>query len=139
MLNKNMLIELINAYWNHIGSSPTHLLVQIKSKWKDEITYEIHNELINFDFTRNEWVWVRDWYEGQDDVEYVGVLSISDCVIKFFTLKEQPNECSMCHKYGLQKNDWLYQRYDHDASIEFEEFRAQYCPICGKELKEDNR
>ena len=46
-------------------------------------------------------------------------------------------ECELCKKYGIEKGDSLYQRFYPD--LDFHEIRnIQYCPLCGKELKEDN-
>lgn len=45
--------------------------------------------------------------------------------------------CELCKPYGLEKGDSLYQRFYPD--LDFHEiFNIQFCPLCGKELKEDN-
>lgn len=50
---------------------------------------------------------------------------------------EEVNVCELCKPYGLEKGDSLYQRFYPD--LDFHEiFNIQFCPLCGKELKEDN-
>ena len=52
---------------------------------------------------------------------------------------ERENKCPLCRKYGLEKGDSLYQVAYPDTGIDFYEIRnIQFCPLCGKELKEDN-
>lgn len=51
---------------------------------------------------------------------------------------EEKNECSLCSKHGIEKGERLYQVSYPDTGIDFYEIRVNYCPLCGKELKEDN-
>lgn len=53
---------------------------------------------------------------------------------------ENPNqECTLCRRYGLEKGDTLYQVAYPDTGIDFYAIHdIKYCPLCGKELKEDN-
>ena len=53
---------------------------------------------------------------------------------------ENPNqECTLCRRYGLEKGDTLYQVGYPDTGIDFYAIpNIKYCPLCGKELKEDN-
>lgn len=47
--------------------------------------------------------------------------------------------CELCKRFGIEKGDSLYQVTYPDTGIDFYEIRnIQYCPLCGKELKEDN-
>lgn len=49
----------------------------------------------------------------------------------------EEKECELCKRYGIEKGDCLYQRYYPD--LDFHEIvNIQFCPLCGKELKEDN-
>ena len=51
----------------------------------------------------------------------------------------EENKCPLCRKYGIEKGDRLYRVSYPDTGIDFEEItNIQYCPLCGKELKEDN-
>ena len=58
--------------------------------------------------------------------------------------KEESNntinkECELCRRYGIEKGDSLYQVGYPDTGIAFYEIRnIQFCPLCGKALKEDN-
>jgi hypothetical protein len=54
--------------------------------------------------------------------------------------RENPNqECTLCRRYGLEKGDTLYQVAYPDTGIDFYAIHdIKYCPLCGKELKEDN-
>lgn len=52
---------------------------------------------------------------------------------------EEVNTCELCKRYGIEKGDSLYQVGYPDTGIDFYEIRnIQFCPLCGKELKEDN-
>lgn len=52
---------------------------------------------------------------------------------------ENKVECALCRKYGIEKGDTLYQVAYPDTGIDFYAIRdIKYCPLCGKELKEDN-
>lgn len=54
-------------------------------------------------------------------------------------VEEKNSECTLCRRYGLEKGDTLYQVYYPDTGINFDEIRdIRYCPLCGKELKENN-
>lgn len=51
--------------------------------------------------------------------------------------KNEP--CSLCSKYGIERGDTLYVRDYGYKGIYFKEIdNIQFCPLCGKELKEDN-
>lgn len=48
-------------------------------------------------------------------------------------------ECPLCRRYGIEKGDTLYQVAYPDTGIDFYAIcNIKYCPLCGKELKEDN-
>lgn len=48
-------------------------------------------------------------------------------------------ECPLCRRYGIEKGDTLYQVAYPDTGIDFYAIcDIKYCPLCGKELKEDN-
>ena len=52
---------------------------------------------------------------------------------------EEINICELCKKYGIEKGDTSYQVGYPDTGIDFYAIRnIQHCPLCGKELKEDN-
>ena len=38
----------------------------------------MQNELLQWDWEDDTWVWANDWYEGQDNVTWVGIISIED-------------------------------------------------------------
>ena len=136
VIKDTKLLELIEAYWKDRNHAETTLIVRIKHKYENEIGFSYDNEIVQYDFTTECWYWLKDWYEGQQVIHYLGVIGVSE-IDKFFTI-DKTNDCSLCHKYGLEKNDRLYQCYHHDNSIEYEELRIKYCPLCGKLLKEDN-
>jgi hypothetical protein len=47
--------------------------------------------------------------------------------------------CELCRRYGIEKGDTLYQVGYPDTGIDFYAIRnIKFCPLCGKELKEDN-
>ena len=54
-------------------------------------------------------------------------------------LERTENKCELCKRYGIERGDSLYQVSYPDTGISFDEIRnIQFCPLCGKMLKDDN-
>lgn len=49
-------------------------IVRIKYKYNHEKVYMISNEIITITYDLIEWL--NDWYEGQEDIEVLGIISV---------------------------------------------------------------
>lgn len=68
-----------------------------------------------------------------------GRVNPDDVIWHFYKPEETPKQdCSLCKPYGLEKGDTLYQIEYPDTGIDFYAIRnIQYCPLCGKKLREE--
>ena len=52
-----------------------NMIVEVRYKYSHETEWTISNEILTFD--NGEYVWEVDWWEGQEDVEYTGIIPVS--------------------------------------------------------------
>ena len=57
-------------------------IVCIKMKYTHEKEYYITNELYLFDGGQVKYEWQNDWWEGQQEVEVLGYIAVSDVEIE---------------------------------------------------------
>jgi hypothetical protein len=57
-------------------------IVEVRYKYNHETEWNVENEILEYDGNNNEFVWLNDWYEGQEDVEYTGIIALSDVEMK---------------------------------------------------------
>ena len=81
------LEELLTLGVDKVGYYDT-MIVTIKYKYNHEKDYRIDNEVIRN--INGSWVWLCDWYEGEDDVQFIGIMPL-DCVTTM-TKEELENE-----------------------------------------------
>lgn len=74
------LIELFE-----ILSKPTTVhqdyIVKLKYKYSFEEQYTIENQILEYDGSMDEYIWLNDWNEGQEDVEVLGYVAVQDLKI----------------------------------------------------------
>lgn len=70
------LEELLTLAINKVGYYTT-MIVTIKYKYNHEKDYRIDNEILRPD--GGSWTWLHDWYEGEEDVQFIGIMPL-DCV-----------------------------------------------------------
>ena len=60
----------LDEFFKQIDNMPERgtLIVRLKYKYEWEKNYEIQNEILEWDGTLSEYVWLNDWDEGQTDV-----------------------------------------------------------------------
>jgi hypothetical protein len=84
---QNQLEQLIQLAVDKIGYQCT-MIVTIKYKYNHEKDYRIANEILRP--ANGDWEWLSDWYEGEEDIQYVGIMPV-DCVTTL-TKEELENE-----------------------------------------------
>lgn len=81
-MNKKSPYEYLPSYYMYIpelfafleNSPCTDYIVTIA------LGDEIINELLQWDVTRETWIWSNDWYEGQKDPSWMGIVALEDVV-----------------------------------------------------------
>ena len=56
-------------------------IVKLKYRYSFEERYTIENQILEYDGSKDEYVWLDDWNEGQDDVEVLGYIAVQDVQI----------------------------------------------------------
>lgn len=56
----------------------TDYIVKLAYKYDWEKEYTVENEYLQYDDRHDQWVWLHDWNEGQEDVHVLGYVSIDD-------------------------------------------------------------
>ena len=59
-------------------------IVKLKYRYSFETKYTIENQILEYDPSANllgDYVWLHDWYEGQDDVKVLGYIAVRDIQI----------------------------------------------------------
>lgn len=74
-------------------------IVSLKYKYSFEREWTYSNELLEVDPTADDpYIWETDWYEGQDEVEVLGCISISDVAVPTFIQADTPQTEERCEK-----------------------------------------
>ena len=73
-----MGIEEFKKYLESLDTVETQIVhIKYKYSWEENWTY--CNEVLEVDMNVDGYyVWASDWYEGQDDVEILGCIALSD-------------------------------------------------------------
>lgn len=69
----NQFFEMLDAY----DFLRTDYVVRLRYKYDWEKNYTTSNEYLQYD-SRDEWVWLNDWNEGQTDVEVLGYIALDE-------------------------------------------------------------
>lgn len=54
------------------------IIVKLKYKYDHEIDYTISTEIL--DYYDDMYIWVNDWYEGQQDIQVITWISAEDAI-----------------------------------------------------------
>ena len=66
-------------------------IVSIRYKYLHEKEWTQSNEVLEVDMSADGYyVWLNDWDEGQEDVEILGCISVSDIDVPSFNNKDEP-------------------------------------------------
>ena len=82
-------------------------LVYLKYKYAHEDEWTFSNEILEVDMSVDGYyIWSHDWDEGQQDVEILGCIAISDIDVPVFTQADTPQ--TDCHRNGIKTEDGEY-------------------------------
>ena len=76
-------------------------IVSIKYKYKFDTEWCFSNELLLCNTESGIYWWCNDWYEGQEDVEILGCLSIAEVLIPTFKEHEDLKDYA-CKKLATE-------------------------------------
>ncbi len=107
-----MTIDEFNRYLQTLPLIEDQIVyLRYKYDWEDEWTYS--NEILEVDMNvENFYCWLKDWNEGQQDIEILGCIAVSDINVPSFDSDE---------KYGVSK-----------AQVQVEPTWRRGIPFCGK-------
>ena len=99
-------------------------LVSMRYKYSHERKWTQSNEVLEVDMSVDgNYVWLNDWDEGQEDVEILGCIPISDIDVPKFERKDEPQtveDCRTCKyedkcewsSYGYKNYEWCCHGYE---------------------------
>lgn len=50
---------------------------------------ELFNEILEYDGNNDQYVWLNDWYEGQQNIKVIGFVAVSEINVPSFEEEEQ--------------------------------------------------
>lgn len=59
----------------------TDYIVKIESRFTGEDKLYIENEVLEYDYNTDDFIWSYDWNEGQEYINIVGCIAIEDIII----------------------------------------------------------
>lgn len=83
-------------------------VVRLKLKYDDEKDYRYTNEILEFD--GDDYVWSNDWDEGQQDVEVIGYMPVSDIDTFCIPIDKKQFVCGNCRRL-------IFKDYKHHQGI----------------------
>ena len=70
-------------YW--LDNAPKKaFIIRIAKRHFWQPTYDISNEFFYYDFDIDRWCWDSDWWEGEEDVKYLGFISLDELPVGIF-------------------------------------------------------
>lgn len=63
--------------------------VRYKYEWVSKWIYS--NEYLEWEGNTGDWCWLKDWNEGQEDVEFLGFISVDDIEVPERSKHENSN------------------------------------------------
>lgn len=117
-----MTINKFNEYLQTLPYIETQLVhLRYKYVWENEWTYS--NEILTVDMNvEGYYCWLNDWNEGQQDVEILGCVALSDISVPSFIYHECGCEMSQTEENTPKAQSPIVTK--HSAGI-------GVCPGCG--------
>ena len=75
-----MLLKL-NEFFEMIKNEHTDYIVKLSYRYHWEEDYTISNEILEYDYSMDSYVWLNDWNEGQHFVYVIGFIKVSDVIV----------------------------------------------------------
>ena len=128
----------LEEFYQHIDNQELcqNYLVRIKMKYSHESEYDLLNELYLFNGEECKYEWLYDWYEGQQEVEVIGFIPVSDIQIKqkaTWLPASDTLRCSNCG-FGYFPTDYYFDK-GRCISAGTDRFIFKVCPICGTQME----
>ena len=76
-----------HEFFNLIKDEHEKYIVRLAYKYDWEKEYDISNEILEWDDSFNNYVWLNDWNEGQSDVYVLGFIKVSDVIVPDYETK----------------------------------------------------
>lgn len=74
--------------------------MRYKYSWEDEWTYS--NEILEVDMSVDGYyIWNNDWDEGQDEIQILGCVSVSDIDVPDFEIPRKSTLCKDCEHFHI--------------------------------------
>lgn len=79
----------LDQFYNTIKQLNLHedLIVKLGYRYKWEKDYTFTNEYLQYMPYKDDWEWLNDWHEGQQDVQVIGFIPISNVTVPAYTTK----------------------------------------------------
>lgn len=74
-----MTIQQFNEYTKCLTRED--YVVKILLKYDHESLYRHTNEILEYDYESDNFIWLNDWHEGEQDVIIAGIWAINDLKI----------------------------------------------------------
>ena len=68
----------LNEFFEMIENEQENYIVRLGYKYCWEEDFTVSNELLEWEYDTRDYVWLNDWYEGQDFVYVIGFIKVSD-------------------------------------------------------------
>ena len=87
MLWRMIDVMTLDQFYNTIKHLNLYqdLIVKLCYKYKWEKDYTFTNEYLQYIPCRDDWEWLNDWNEGQQDVKVIGFIPISNVTVPTYT------------------------------------------------------
>lgn len=128
------LYGIENYIKNYLATHETYgedLIARIQYKYEIEKEYTIRNELLTIDEI-GEYEWETDWWEGQTDITFLGIISLQD--VKIEPLKMTTGYWIL-HENYRDYNGYICSIYRCSNCFHKTEERTNYCSECGIKMK----
>lgn len=102
-----MTLQEFHEHLNTQDIEDKIVYMRYKYSWEDEWTYT--NEILEVDMSVDEYyIWVNDWNEGQEEVEILGCISVSDIDVPEFEIprKSTSEQESVIDKMRAEIEKW---------------------------------
>lgn len=68
----------LDEFFKIIENKQEDYIVKLAYKHNWEKDYHISNEVLEYDYSDNDYIWLNDWNEGETDIYVLGYIKISD-------------------------------------------------------------
>ena len=110
-------------------------IVSIKYKYSHEKEWTQSNEILEVDLSYEDvYVWLNDWDEGQQDIEILGCISVSDINVPIFDRKTEPNSSEKPNNSTISKMEQVETMSCQECNRWIYDDRwGWFCPLKGQD------